>query len=250
MIKKKIIKNKKDVKKESKLNTKDLGFISSIGGDTRNGDYFNIFSKSALFDYDTAKKIYEYCKNLAKKKQFAFLDGHYQLKKRKILTQDWYMDEIGNSISIKKINVPKLGEGIAYASSFELFGGDAWWLKSSFLKNYIKFDEYTIDYIDVDDNTLCFGFFDMNFEIGFNEYENLDFFKIKNKKNINKFNEYIDDKYKKILSKNNMGGDNIIECKVPNGKHIFYNMILTKTISGSIVQKGDAVGQILICKNK
>lgn len=57
MIKKKIIKNKKDVKKESKLNTKDLGFISSIGGDTRNGDYFNIFSKSALFDYDTAKKI-------------------------------------------------------------------------------------------------------------------------------------------------------------------------------------------------
>ena len=160
------------------------------------------------------------------------------------------MDEIGNSISIKKINVPKLGEGIAYASSFELFGGDACWLNSSFLKNYIKFEKYSLDHIDVDDNTLCFGFFDMNFEIGFNEYKNLDFFKIKNKENKNKFNEYMEDKYKKILNKKNMGGKNVIECKVSNGKHIFYNMILTKTITGSVVQKGEAVGQILICKSK
>ena len=241
---------KKNETQKNKLNTQDLGFISSMGGDTRNGDYFNIFSKSALFDYDSAKKIYEYCKSLAKKKQFAFLDGHYQLKKRKILTQDWYMDEIGNSISIKKINVPKLGEGIAYASSFELFGGDAWWLKSSFLKNFIKFEKYSIDHIDVDDNTLCFGFFDMNIEIGFDEYNKLDFFKIKNKENKNKFNEYIKDKYKKILSKRNMGGKNVIECKVSNGKHIFYNMILTKTIPGSVVEKGQAVGQILICQKK
>ncbi len=123
-------------------------------------------------------------------------------------------------------------------------------MKSSFLKNYIKFEKYTIDHIDVDDNTLCFGFFDIKWDIDFNKYENLDFFKIKNKENENKFNEYMKKKYFKILDKNNMGGANIIECKVPNGKHIFYSMILTKTISGSIVQKGEAVGQILICENK
>ena len=49
------------------------------------------------------------------------------------------MDEIGNSISVKSIIIPDIGEGIAYAPSFELFGGNAWWLTSSFFKNYIKF---------------------------------------------------------------------------------------------------------------
>ena len=160
------------------------------------------------------------------------------------------MDDIGNSISIKKIKVPKLGVGIAYAPSFELFGGDAWWLNSSFLKNYIKIEGGFLDYIDVDDNTLCFGFFDMQHDIWFNQNENLDFFKSKNKTNIDKFNNFINDKYKSILNKKNMGGRNIIECKVRNGKHVCYNMILTRSIPNSIVSKGEALGSIYICKSK
>mgnify|MGYP001222113659 CR=1 FL=1 len=158
------------------------------------------------------------------------------------------MDDIGNSISIKKIKVPKLGDGIAYAPSFEVFGGSAWWLKSSFLKNYIKFEKSLYDHIYVDDNTLCFGFFNMYLDIGF--HENLSFFNSKNKENIDKFTIFIKDKYKSILKKKNMGGDNIIECKVPNGKHICYNMIVTRSVPNSIVSKGETLGSIYICKSK
>ena len=43
---------------DKKIKIKNIGSITSMGGDTRNADYFNIFTKEALFDYDISKKIY------------------------------------------------------------------------------------------------------------------------------------------------------------------------------------------------
>ena len=58
----------------------NLGFISSLGGSNSNSDYLNIYTKSALFDYDTAKKIYDFC---ISKKDLGEITN-YNLKKQKI----------------------------------------------------------------------------------------------------------------------------------------------------------------------
>lgn len=81
-----LIKNKIKIKKKTNKigwdytgeDLSDLGFISSIGGSHSNSDYLNIFSKSALFDYDTAKKIYEFCVSC---KDFGEVTN-YNLKKK------------------------------------------------------------------------------------------------------------------------------------------------------------------------
>ena len=63
---------------------------------TRQSNLINIFSKSAFFDYDTAKEIYKYClivgKNSSKyiaknppKNTPTTLDGNYGLKKKEYL---------------------------------------------------------------------------------------------------------------------------------------------------------------------
>ena len=106
----------------------NLGFISSSGGSNINADYFNIFSKSALFDYDTAKKINEFCQT---KKDLGEIT-YYNLKKRRILTEYMNFDNVdiidnpfaSSYTYIKRIVVSKLGEGIAYASTFDIFPGD------------------------------------------------------------------------------------------------------------------------------
>ena len=253
---------KRNKKQTSKINTRNIGFISSIGGDSRNGDYFNIFSKSALFDYDTAKKIYEYCKNLAKKKNFAFLDGHYNLKKRRILSEYRNFDSTesfddnpfaGSYTYIKRIVVSKLGEGIAYASTFDIFPGDKkmdgvdWWINPGVIEGEVKYSKLP-DSIDVEDNSLCFGYFDVNFDIGL--YENLDFFKNKSKENIKKFKTFINEKYNSVLNKvPMMGGVNAIECKVRNGRHKFYLMTMKRDIKyGALLKKGDVIGVFIVCK--
>ncbi len=204
----------KKTKKSNKLIIKDLGNIASFEGTSGNLDSFNIFSKSALLDYDTAKEISKYClivgknfnKYIAKKPPKNIpttLDGNYNLKKKRIYTTHHHqMDEIGNSISIKKINIPNIGEGIAYAPSFELFGGNAWWLNNSFFKNYIKLTkDNSRSYIDVNDNKLCFGLFNIVWDFDFNEHVNLDFFKIKNEENLKKFNNFINERYIKTKEK-------------------------------------------------
>ena len=102
----------------------NLGFISSSGGSNINADYFNIFSKSALFDYDTAKKINEFCQT---KKDLGEIT-YYNLKKRRILTEYMNFDNVdiidnpfaSSYTYIKRIVVSKLGEGIAYASTFDI----------------------------------------------------------------------------------------------------------------------------------
>ena len=145
---------------DKKIKIKNIGSITSMGGDTRNADYFNIFTKEALFDYDISKKIYEYC--LEVEKSDGDLEGIYGIgdhyNKRKIDTEDYYMDEIGNEISILEIEVPKLGKGIAHISSPHLFN-------NSFIKNFVEFHKPLYSHIEVKDNTLCFGFFDMIFDI-------------------------------------------------------------------------------------
>lgn len=251
---------KKEIKR---LSIKDIGDIASFEGTSANRDSFNIFSKSAFFDYDTAKEISKYClivgKNSSKyiakkppKNTPTTLDGNYGLKKKRIFTiDDWYMEEIGNSISIKKINIPNIGEGIAYAPSFELFGGNAWWLNNSFFKNYIKLTKNNLhSYIDVNDNKLCFGLFNAQWDFEFNEYANLDFFKIKNEENLKKFNKHISEYYIKTKEKFERHPDpTIIECQVPNGKHFFYSMTLKKPVGEGRLEKGDYLGDILICKS-
>ena len=171
---------------DKKIKIKNIGSITSMGGDTRNADYFNIFTKEALFDYDISKKIYEYC--LEVEKSDGDLEGIYGIgdyyNKRKIDTEDYYMDEIGNEISILEIEVPKLGKGIAHISSPHLFN-------NSFIKNFVEFHKPLYSHIEVKDNTLCFGFFDMIFDIGFSEFENIDFYNVKNKPNIDKISSNI-----------------------------------------------------------
>jgi hypothetical protein len=240
----------------------NLGFISSIGGSHSNSDYLNIYTKSSLFDYDTAKKIYEFCqsnKDLGE-------DTHYNLKKKRIHSEYRNFDSMdtvdenpfaSSYLDLKRIIVPKLGEGIAYASTFDIFPGSKkvwgieWWINPGIIEGEVKYSKLNskILSIDVDDNSLCFGYFDLMFDIGFNEYENLDFFKIKNKENLKKFKTFMEEKYEKILNKKNMGGDNVIECKVRNGKHNFYLMTMKRDIKyGALLKKGDVIGTFIVCK--
>lgn len=228
------------MKKGKAITIKDIGFVTSIGGNRSNNDYFNVFTKEALFNYDISKKIYEYCLKARD------LEGVYgMLDKRKIETENIYMDNIGNQISILKINVPELGEGIAYIFSPHLFN-------NSFIKKYVDFDKpphgVTNNHILVEDETICFGFFDIRFDFAFNKREKLNFYNTKNKANLDKFKKYIDKKYKNTLTKRNMGGDNIIECSVPNGKYEGHLMVLKKTIPNSTYEKGFSIGSLFIRK--
>lgn len=234
----------------------NLGFISSSGGSNINADYFNIFSKSALFDYDTAKKINEFCQT---KKDLGEIT-YYNLKKRRILTEYMNFDNVdiidnpfaSSYTYIKRIVVSKLGEGIAYASTFDIFPGDRevndvdWWNNPGVIEGEVKYSKLPLS-IDVEDNSLCFGYFDVNFDIGL--YENLDFFKNKSKENIKKFKTFIDEKYNSVLNKKNMDGYNVIECKVRNGKHNFYLMTMKRDIKyGALLKKGDVIGTFIVCK--
>ena len=235
----------------------NLGFISSSGGSHVNADYFNIFSKSALFDYDTAKKINEFCQT---KKDLGEIT-YYNLKKRRILTEYMNFDNVdiidnpfaSSYTYIKRIVVSKLGEGIAYASTFDIFPGDRevndvdWWNNPGVIEGEVKYSKLPLS-IDVEDNSLCFGYFDVNFDIGL--YENLDFFKNKSKENIKKFKTFINEKYNSVLNKvPMMGGVNAIECKVRNGRHKFYLMTMKRDIKyGALLKKGDVIGTFIVCK--
>jgi hypothetical protein len=124
-----------------------------------------------------------------------------------------------------------------------------WWINPGIIEGEVKYSKLNskILSIDVDDNSLCFGYFDLMFDIGFNEYENLDFFKIKNKENLKKFKTFMEEKYEKILNKKNMGGDNVIECKVRNGKHNSYLMTMKRDIKyGALLKKGDLIGIFIV----
>ena len=155
----------------------NLGFISSSGGSNINADYFNIFSKSALFDYDTAKKINEFCQT---KKDLGEIT-YYNLKKRRILTEYMNFDNVdiidnpfaSSYTYIKRIVVSKLGEGIAYASTFDIFPGDRevndvdWWNNPGVIEGEVKYSKLhpKVLSIDVEDNLLCFGYFDLIFQL-------------------------------------------------------------------------------------
>ena len=240
----------------------NLGFISSAGGSHKNSDYLNVYSKSALFDYDTAKKIYEFCQSKKDLGETTF----YNLKKKRIHSEYRNFDSMDliddnpfatSYLDIKRIIVPKLGEGIVYASTFDIFPGSKkvwgidWWINPGIIEDEVKYSKLhpKVLSIDVEDNLLCFGYFDLMIDIGFYEYENLDFFKIKNKENLKKFKTFIEEKYKSILNKKNIGGDNVIECKVRNGKHNFYLMTMKRDIKyGALLKKGDLIGVFIVCK--
>ena len=51
----------------------------------------------------------------------------------------------------------------------------------------------------------------------------------------------------KILNKKNIGGDNVIECKVRNGKHKAYYMTMKRDLKyGALLKKGDVIGIFIV----
>ena len=216
------------MKKIEQISLKSLGTISSAGGDGRNADYFNIFSKSIFFEYDSAKQINEFCVKVAKshnkKKVSDWLNIEYitnpkltplNSKKKQIWIDDWYMDDIGNSIDIKKAKIDNFGEGIIFAPSYAMFGGEGDWMTSSFLKKFCKIEK-SFRHIDIKDNKIGFGFFWIDYDFDF--YELKDFFVKKSKENEQKFQEYVKEKYNYIKNDRYKHGESLIECEVPNGK--------------------------------
>jgi len=238
----------------------NLGFISSLGGSHSNSDYLNIYTKSALFDYDTAKKVYDFC---ISKKDLGE-ETNYNLKKQKIHSEYRSFDSMdtiddnpfaSSYLELRRLVVPKLGEGVAYASSFDVFPGTKkiwgidWWINPGIIEDEIKYSKVhpKVLSFDIDDNSLCFGYFNLMFEFEFNEYENIEFFKVKTTENIKKFKTFMEEKYEKILNKKNMGGDNVIECKVRNGKHKAYYMTMKRDLKyGALLKKGDVIGIFIV----
>ena len=251
------------MKKNKRISIKYLGSISSNGSDRSNLDTFNIYSKSSLFNYDNAKELNKLCvlleenfkKNLRgkkyKKKYFPELFHEINLKKKNFFPNSWYMDDIGNSIDINLIKHPDIGEGIIFSPSFSMFDSAGTWLKSSFIKYFLKIEK-TKQTIKIDDNYLCFGFFD-EFDLDFRNMK--EFFKTKNKKNIKEFQIYINEKYDNIV-KNRFGnnmfskgqGSCILECKVPNGNHKFYSLFSNQEFEDTIIEKGTWMGDLILYK--
>ena len=243
------------MKKIDKISLKSLGTISSAGGDGRNADYFNIFSKSIFFEYDSAKQINEFCVKVAKshnkKKVSDWLNIEYitnpkltplNSKKKQIWIDDWYMDDIGNSIDIKKAKIDNFGEGIIFAPSYAMFGGEGDWMTSSFLKKFFKIEK-SFRHIDIKDNKIGFGFFWIDYDFDF--YELKDFFVKKSKENEQKFQEYMKEKYNYIKNDRYKHGESLIECEVPNGKLNFYNLVADRNIPNSEIEKGDFLADII-----
>ena len=56
----------------------------------------------------------------------------------------------------------------------------------------------------------------------------------------------MEEKYEKILNKKNMGGDNVIECKVRNGKHKAYYMTMKRDLNDALLKKGDVIGIFIV----
>ena len=81
-----------------------------------------------------------------------------------------------------------------------------------------------------------------------------DFFKVKNKKNIDQFKSFMSKVYKEIPKKRFSRGERILSHKVPNGRYELYSMVLIKSppllidLDGSPVNKGMWVGDFIKLK--
>ena len=252
---------KKNIKKSKEISVKYLGNIYSNGSDHSNIDTFNVYSKSALFDYDNARELNKQCslieenfqKSLRKKgyKYFPEFFHDISIHKKNFFPHHWYMDEIGNVIDVNLIKHPDFGEGIIYSPSYGMFDSGGAWLNPSFIKNFIKIEK-SYQEIHIDDNKLCFGFFD-EFDLDYRGIKN--FFKVKNKKNIKDFQNYIKEKYQNI-KKNRFGsnmynknkGSCILECEVPNGKYKFYTLTSKKTFEDTSIEEGTWMGDLILFK--
>jgi hypothetical protein len=252
------------MKKNKRISIKYLGNIYSNGSSGSNIDTFNIYSKSALFNYDNAKELNKQCvlieenfnKSLKKKKYERYFPQFFNdihIKKKNFFPHHWYMDDIGSVIDINLIKHPDIGEGIIYSPSYSMFNSAGAWLKPSFIKHFIKFNK-PYDTIKIDDNKLCFGFFD-DWDLDFKDMK--EFFKKKNKKNIKEFQIYIKEKYDNIV-KNRFGSDMyrknegscVLECKVPNGKHKFYSLTSKTTFEDTSIEEDAWMGELILYKKK
>ena len=163
------------MKKNKRISIKYLGTINSNGSDNSNIDTFNIYSKSALFNYDNAKELNKQCalmeensekhrKSKYTKRYFPEFFHDIQIKKNNFLPHSWYMDDIGGAIDINLIKHPDIGEGVMYSPSFTLFQEPGEWLKPSFIKYFVKFNK-PLGSIKIDDNKFSCVIFQVNFVI-------------------------------------------------------------------------------------
>ena len=97
--------------------------------------------------------------------------------------------------------------------------------------------------VDVSNNKLCFSLFDPVEHLDF--FHLNDFFKIKNKKNIELFNKFITERSEKIKEAPKLSGPNYLSIKVPNGKFKIYDFVSTKTIKYTEIEKGYALGKFI-----
>ena len=258
------------MKKEIEI--ENLGYIHTSGNGHVYTDWFHIFSKNALFNYDTAKAMNE---NFSKNIDFEYIakadnwvgadwvDCNWKraesvnFKNHEIASEPYDIDTRGPVINIIKLRIPNFAAGIACPYSMIFSAGDDGmsiddWFTSSTLNNFIDFkpreetnalgakSESTIE---IKDNMICFAFFDPMISdndlcsgIGLGFWELKDFFKIKNDENIKKFNIFISEKYRNLEPKKDGTGRVAIRrfCyKVPNGKFKIYDMWTNKSFLNS-----------------
>jgi len=226
-----------------KIAVKHLGSVISKSNNI-NFDYFHIFSESSLNNYDTIKTMNKYFVWAHKRDLFSILTN-YELKKNIIYTEDINL-EGGGEILIKKIKIPGFGEGIATIQDGFLFSGKNNWLNPSLFNNLVKIkprNKIFGNSVDVSNNKLCFSLFDPVEHLDF--FHLNDFFKIKNKKNIELFNKFITERSEKIKEAPKLSGPNYLSIKVPNGKFKIYDFVSTKTIKYTEIEKGYALGKFI-----
>ena len=127
-------------------------------------------------------------------------------------------------------------------SGFSVRFGEGDWMTSSFLKKFCKIEK-SFRHIDIKDNKIGFGFFWIDNDFDF--YELKDFFRKKNKENEKKFLEYMIEKYDYIKNDRYKYGESLIECEVPDGKLNFYNLVASRNIPNSEIEKGDFLADVI-----
>jgi len=258
------------MKKEIEI--ENLGYIHTSGNGHIYTDWFHIFSKNALFNYDTAKAMNE---NFSKNIDFEYIakadnwvgadwvDWNWKraesvnFKNHEIASEPYDIDTRGGVINIIELRIPNFAAGIACPYSMIFSAGDDGmsiddWFTSSTLNNFIDFkpreetnalgakSESTIE---IKDNMVCFAFFDPTINennklsgIGLGYSELKVFFKIKNVENMKKFNIFVSENYNNLKPEKDALGDDIIRrccVKIPNGKFKIYDMMTNESFLNS-----------------
>ena len=220
------------MKKDTRRKTlKYLGQLDSYS--EKAFDYLHISSKKSLFNYDCMKKMNYSIRSQFEKNGSIWGFSDHKIKKNKILSWNADMSEVG-MWNIKEFNISGDTTGICVVAALEPFGNSKWFDTGLFTLGFVDINP-KIDFIDINDNTLCISLFEPVQFLDF--FEEQDFFKKKNNSNILKFDKFIKEKIhiKKQTSQ-------FLTYKVPNGKYQIYNLISTRSWKNSVINEGDFLG--------